>query len=555
MLVKANTNTLTLSGINSYGGETIISNGTIIVNSFSALGETPGGSVTIVSGAALDLGGIASADGVGFDAKQFTIVGSGPDGNGAIVNNGAARQLNAIENVTLTGDATFGGPTRWDMRGGSPGPSLDLGGHTLTKKGANQISLVAVAVAAGDVVIDDGVLSFETTSSFTGSGTITVNSAGALGQYRPADGSMTRPIMLNGGSIQNLATSGTVGTNDAPITLTADSALAASSAATYTLVLNGVISEQGGSFGLTKTGAGMFTLTAANTYSGDTVISNGTLALADSGSIEKSANVIVENGATLDASGRTDGALFLAGQTLSGSGTVVGTLQVANGSTVAPGSASNIGTLTDSGNLELLRGANLIVKVQDSEGAAGTGYDSLIASGKIAQVAGPSDPITIKLVSLDGAGAAGAVTNFDNTANYTWTMVSGMPTNFDASVFTVDTSAFSNSLGAGKFFVTTDGNGIELVFKSSANLTPPANAQTYTVAGGHPVLSGHGIPGYVFGVESSSDVSGPWTQVSGTGTVTVQADGSWMFTDTNVTEPGTTIFYRLYYPSTGPAPQ
>ena len=554
-LVKANTNTLTLAGINSYGGDTVISNGTILVTSFSSLGETPGGSVTINNGAALDLGGMTSPDGIGFDAKQFTIAGSGPDGSGAIVNSGSARQLNAIENVALESDATFGGAMRWDMRGGSPGPNLDLGGHTLTKKGANQISLVGVAVTAGDVIIDDGILSFEASSSFTGSGNITVNSGGALGQYRPASGSMTRPITLNGGSILNLATSGTVGTNDAPITLTANSTLSASSAASYTLVLNGIIAEQGGSFGLTQTGAGMFTLTAADTYSGDTVISNGTLALADSGSISSSAHIVVASGATLDASARTDGALVLANQTLSGNGTIAGKLQVASDSTVAPGSSSSIGMLTDSGNVELQRGANLTVKIQDAAAAAGVGYDTLQASGNIALATGPGDPITIRLVSLDGTGTAGAVTNFDNTTNYTWTIVAGVPTNFDASAFTVDTSAFANSLGSGKFFVTTDGGGIQVVLKGGASLTPPPRAQNYTVVSGHPMLSGHGIPGYTFGVESASDVSGPWAQVSGTGTVTVQPDGSWIFADSNVTEPGTTIFYRLYYPSTGAAPQ
>src|ERR1019366_8438404 len=70
--------------------------------------------------------------------KQFYIAGAGVGGNGAIVNNGTASQLNAFQNITLTANATVGGPARWDMRvpSGHYSPILDLGGFTLTKTGS-----------------------------------------------------------------------------------------------------------------------------------------------------------------------------------------------------------------------------------------------------------------------------------------------------------------------------------------------------------------------------------------------------------------------------------
>jgi fibronectin-binding autotransporter adhesin len=544
-LIKDNTNTLSLSGANSYGGATTIAAGTLMTFNSSSLGATPGGNVTIADDATLDIGGDTSPNDVNFGAKQFYVAGVGVSSNGVIVNSGGVNQQNAFENITLTADATFGGPYRWDMRGGSPGPNLDLGGFTLTKTDTNQISLVSVAVTAGDVVINGGILSFETTSSFTGAGTITVNSGGALGQYRPAIGSMTRPITLNGGAIQNLATSGTVGTNDAPITLTANSTLAASSAASYTLVLNGVISESGGSFGLTKTGAGMFTLSAANTFSGETTIAQGTLALSGSGSIGNSANIGIASGATLDASGRSDGTLALAsGQTLKGNGTVVGTMAVGSGATVAPG--ASVGQLTDTGSVSLQGGGSYAVEVQNAASGAGVGNDNLAVSGDIGVLATSGNKFTIKLVSLDGSGAAGAVTNFDNTTNYTWTIATGTVTNFDASVFTVDTNGFANALGGGQFFVNSTGNSLVLLFKTAASVGGVGGSiSNPTVDGsGHPTFSGHGIPSYIYGVESATSVSGPWSEA---GTVTADANGSWSFTDASQTDPGT-IFYRLYYP-------
>lgn len=62
---------------------------------------------------------------------------------------------------------------------------------------------------------------------------------------------------------------------------------------------------------LVQNGAGVLTLTAANTYSGNTTVNNGTLALSSGGSIVDSPNVDVTN-ATLDVSGVTTSATLSA---------------------------------------------------------------------------------------------------------------------------------------------------------------------------------------------------------------------------------------------------
>ena len=76
------------------------------------------------------------------------------------------------------------------------------------------------------------------------------------------------------------------------------------SAATSQLVVSGgsgtafagVIAGPGS---VTKTNAGTFTLTAANTYTGPTAVTGGTLALSGSGSVAASPTLTVGTGATL----------------------------------------------------------------------------------------------------------------------------------------------------------------------------------------------------------------------------------------------------------------
>jgi autotransporter-associated beta strand protein len=93
--------------------------------------------------------------------------------------------------------------------------------------------------------------------------------------------------------------------------------------------------------GLTSTGSGTLTLLGVNTYTGDTTISNGNLALGASASITASPTITVVAGATIDVTAAAPWSLGV-GQTLRGNGTVNG--GVAAAGTIAPG--LSIGTLT-----------------------------------------------------------------------------------------------------------------------------------------------------------------------------------------------------------------
>jgi autotransporter-associated beta strand protein len=107
--------------------------------------------------------------------------------------------------------------------------------------------------------------------------------------------------------------------------------------------------------GLTKLGAGILTLSAANTYTGATNIDAGTLVLT--GSISASNLITVDSGATFDVSGVGGGFSLGATQTLAGDGTVVGGVSTSVGTKLSPGQSP--GTLTLSGALNITNAISL----------------------------------------------------------------------------------------------------------------------------------------------------------------------------------------------------
>jgi uncharacterized protein with beta-barrel porin domain len=101
-------------------------------------------------------------------------------------------------------------------------------------------------------------------------------------------------------------------------------------------------------------------LSAANTYAGATIISGGTLLV--SGSISSSA-VTVNSGGTLAGSG------------------AVGSISQLSGGIVMPGTNSTTTGILSSGAVTLHSGGSFNVAINGT--TAGTGYDQLVASGKV----------------------------------------------------------------------------------------------------------------------------------------------------------------------------
>jgi autotransporter-associated beta strand protein len=126
------------------------------------------------------------------------------------------------------------------------------------------------------------------------------------------------------------------------------------------IVVGNLISGNGA---VTQAGFGALILSAANTYSGATVVTSGTLALTNSGSIANSTNIHLENDSVFDVSGTTTHAMTLgSGKVISGDGLVNGNFTLANGATLAPGD-NDLGALNFSQSLTLNSGSKTLLNV------------------------------------------------------------------------------------------------------------------------------------------------------------------------------------------------
>jgi autotransporter-associated beta strand protein len=106
-----------------------------------------------------------------------------------------------------------------------------------------------------------------------------------------------------------------------------------------------------GTNGVTLNGAGNVTFNGANSYTGPTTLNAGMLAVGNASAIANSAAIVL-NGGTLDIS--AIGSLSLgSSQTLSGLGTINGSIAAPAGSVIIPGGTATAGTLAITNNLTL----------------------------------------------------------------------------------------------------------------------------------------------------------------------------------------------------------
>lgn len=309
------------------------------------------------------------------------------------------------------------------------------GGGSLNQNGSGMVTLTAANSYSGLTTIRGSGVLRVTDSTALGSGTCTIGTAQAdTGRLEltggitllnpitifprafygvvPATALNVSPDVLNvsGNNTLSPPSSILIGGGGDVLTLQADSGklvltagVTASGGAGRKLALRGAAAgeiqgslDRTGSFSLNiyKLDSGTWTLSGANTPAGPTTVSNGvlvvsgsldstlvtvaggTLALSGAGALINSTPMTVLAGATLDASGRTDGTLTVgASQSLSGNGTVVGNLLVQG--TLTPG--ASVGRLSASANVSFDGTAQTVMEVNN---AAATN-DLLTAAGTV----------------------------------------------------------------------------------------------------------------------------------------------------------------------------
>gem|GEM_PF-3456748 len=260
-------------------------------------------------------------------------------------------------------------------------------------------------------------------------------------------GANSSVYILGGSTDTNSIFSGNISLNQS---LTVTQAV---NTAANALTISGVIGTLNGATpAVTFVGPGKTILSVANTYSGNTFINGGRLALTGSGNIGLSANIKVASGAIYDVSGVT---YTLGGsQTLSGSGTVTGAVTTASSSSsISPTINGVAGTLTFNNNLNLSSGASEYLDLSTSHLG---GNDQIAVGGNL--TLGSSDTVHINALS----GAA----NLDQTADYVLFSVAGTTTMSAQPGLLFDGTAPANFAN---YSVQKSGNNIVLHYSASPN--------------------------------------------------------------------------------------
>jgi autotransporter-associated beta strand protein len=440
---------LLLSGFNqSFSGNYIVSGGALLPTSVTNTSFGASASTRLIfatNSGTLDINGLAISNNV-------TISGSGLNGAGALVNNGAA-QAGANMQVFMAGNAAVGGNFRMDLNnvGSTPG-GVTGNGFNLTKVGTNCVSIFNSSTNVftnniGNITVSSGVLRVQNGSLLTTDPTKTITVAGGAtlelnnlwlraattNILTLADASCLYGTGGTGTNISGTFTNvqaniyaGTIGLNGTDVFDVSTNSV---------LRINGVI---GGGGNLVKgigshptsattpvsTGRGTLFLAGANTFTGDLSIQTGTLALTNSGSVATATTITLVAGAagTLNASGRSDGTLTIGqGQTLRGVGTTVGALVVPTNATIAPGSVT--GLITNFGNVTLAGTAAMtITKTNVTLGASQLGSSATLTLGGNLNVTFAGSGLTNgdRFVLFTAPTITGNFTNVNLPTGYTW---------------------------------------------------------------------------------------------------------------------------------------
>src|SRR5207253_1094110 len=379
-LTKAGTGTLTLSNTgDTYTGQLTVQAGTLkidTINNASANGELGNNALSVILG---DTGGVTGTleytGATASSTKKFTMATGGT---------GAFQVDTAGTTLTLSG-------------------VID-GAGALLKTGAGTLNLSGANTYTGKTSIQNGTLSVSSLNKVTGgsassslgapttvaNGTIDVGSTTNSGTllYTGSGETTDRVINLAG------TTGGAVVQNDGTGALTFSSNLTATGAGSKTLTLQGsntgsntisgiiVDNSSSNTTALIKAGTGTWVLSGANTYTGGTTLSAGTLQLSGSGTLGSSSGALTVNAGTLDLNGtnQTVGGLNGSGGTIlnNSTGTIYGSVSIASsGAILEAGTGSTGQTLTMRGAVTMGSGSIIALAL----GASGVHSTLAIGAG------------------------------------------------------------------------------------------------------------------------------------------------------------------------------
>ncbi|EEC6260170.1 TPA: autotransporter-associated beta strand repeat-containing protein [Salmonella enterica] len=421
-VVKSGDETLTLSGSNTYTGGTLISSGTLVANDVNALGT---GDVTDNAVLELNTGGdfdnaiSGSGQVVKSGDETLTLSGANSYTGGTTISGGTlvASNVEALGSGDVTDNATLEMNTGGDFDNAISGSGqvVKSGDETLTLSGSNTYTggtlisggtLVASNVEAlgtGDVT-NDAVLELNTGGTFdnaiSGSGHVVKSGDDAL--TLSGANTYTGGTLISGGTL--VATSvDALGSGD----VTNDAVLELNTGGDFDNAISG-------SGQVVKSGDETLTLSGANSYTGGTLISSGTLVATSvealgSGDVTDNAVLELNTGGTFDNAISGSGQVVKSGDetlTLSGSNTYTGGTTINDGTLIATSvDALGSGDVTDNAVLELNTGGTFDNAISGSGQVVKSGDKTLTLSGANSYTGGTTiNDGTLVATSVDALG-------------------------------------------------------------------------------------------------------------------------------------------------------
>ncbi|WID97602.1 autotransporter domain-containing protein [Bosea vestrisii] len=433
---KAGAGILVLTGANTYTGVTTVSNGVLRAGQAGAF--SAGSTVTIMSGATLDL--------AGFDQTIGSLAGAGAVtlGAGTLTAGGNNASTTFLGTISGTGGLTKTGTGILTLSGTSTySGATTVSAGTLYINGSGAMSAASdYTIAIGGLLNINDTLGTVTAGSIAGAGQIRIEADSTLETGATNASTTFTGMIYDAGSIRKVGTgtltltqentySGGTTIAGGAISISKDSNLGSTSGA-LTLdggvlqvtgtTLNGLtrniilgsngggfdIVEAGNSFivnqsltgagSLSKTGAGTLVLKGASSYSGTTTVSEGTLRAGAANAFSSNSTFTVASGTTLDLANlnQSIGSLAGAGTVTLGSGTL--TAGANNSSTSFSGTISGTGGLTKAGTGTLtLSGTNTY------SGSTRVSGGKLVVNGSLAS------SVALNGGSLGGSGTIGGM--------------------------------------------------------------------------------------------------------------------------------------------------
>ncbi len=330
------------------GAERIdVGNGAVAnLGNFSVFRSTSAGGL-VVTNAVVNATDIQIGTG---NSQAFATIGPG-----GIVTNTGVFNISDNTNAASSSDRR----SQFLVRGGTV-VSTGAGGIILANQGNYQTAVtVANANIGGVLDISAGSLTAEKitlikdatiTNAYArlnlSGGIIYLGSGGLVANVGPVKTAFN--IAITGGTLAAKADWASYAIAAMPLTGTLTVQAADAVGTPHNIIFSNILS--GSSAVLAKTGGGTLTLLATNTYTGNTLVNAGTLALGANGSIA-SAQISLASGATLDISSVTGGFTNASGRTLAGFGVVTGAVTFVSGAIINPGVTGTNGALSFSNSV------------------------------------------------------------------------------------------------------------------------------------------------------------------------------------------------------------